>query len=240
MPLARVGLALREHRATERRDRLDRRRDLPALRAAAAAAEADLFPFGVLPLHEYGVVARSYGLSFTLLMAVCAALCARRQRPLLIGVLLALLANTNAHSLMLAAGLGLYWLLETLREREPPARRCCPRARGAGDGDRDGGRLLRDRGCCCRPTIRRPSTRDVQRAPRAAQPSCATRSSRPSRAFPAASSARASLVAILVVLRPRREVVRVPALLQRRDLLALLPRRCTAAICGTPASSGWR
>jgi hypothetical protein len=78
-----------------------------------------VFPFGVLPLHEYGVVARSYGLSFMLLMAACAALSAQRRRPLLIGALLALLANTNAHSLMIAAGLGLYWLLETIREREP-------------------------------------------------------------------------------------------------------------------------
>ena len=86
-----------------------------------------LFPFGVLPLHEYGVVARSYGLSFTLLMAVCAAFCARRQRPLGIGLLLALLANTNAHSLVLAAGLGLYWLLATLRAQPSGARRI-PRA----------------------------------------------------------------------------------------------------------------
>jgi hypothetical protein len=86
-----------------------------------------LFPFGVLPLHEYGVVARSYGLSFTLLMAVCAAFCARRQRPLGIGLLIALLANTNAHSLVLAAGLGLYWLLVTLRTQPPGAPRL-PRA----------------------------------------------------------------------------------------------------------------
>jgi hypothetical protein len=82
-----------------------------------------LFPFGVLPLHEYGVVARSYGLSFTLMMATCAALCARRQRPLVIGVLLALLANTNAHSLVLAAGLGLFWLLATLRAQPSGAPR---------------------------------------------------------------------------------------------------------------------
>jgi hypothetical protein len=80
-----------------------------------------IFPFGVLPLHEYGVVARSYGLSFALLMAACAALSARRRRPLWIGLLLALLANTNVHSLIVAAGLGLYWLLDTLREREPGA-----------------------------------------------------------------------------------------------------------------------
>jgi succinate dehydrogenase hydrophobic anchor subunit len=78
-----------------------------------------LIPFGVLPLHEYGVVARSYGLSFTLVMAICAALAARRPRPLLTGLLIALLANTNAHSLVLATGLGLYWLLETWRARTP-------------------------------------------------------------------------------------------------------------------------
>jgi hypothetical protein len=80
-----------------------------------------IFPFGVLPLFEYGVVARSYGLSFTLLMGACATLSARRSRPLLIGLLLALLANTNAHSLMIATGLGLYWLMETIRSRRPGA-----------------------------------------------------------------------------------------------------------------------
>jgi len=76
-----------------------------------------LFPFGVLPLHEYGVVARSYGLSFTLIAAICAAFGAERPRPLLIGALLALLANTNALGLVLAAGFGLFWLLEQLRTR---------------------------------------------------------------------------------------------------------------------------
>ena len=90
-----------------------------------------LIPFGVLPLHEYGVVARSYGLSFTLLMALCAAFCARRQRPLWIGLLLALLANTNALSLIVAAGLGLYWLLATLRTQPPGAARL-PRAVAVG------------------------------------------------------------------------------------------------------------
>lgn len=80
-----------------------------------------LIPFGVLPLHEYGVVARSYGLSFTLVMATCALLAGRRPRPLLTGLLIALLANTNAHSLVLAAGLGLYWLLEAWRLRPPGA-----------------------------------------------------------------------------------------------------------------------
>jgi hypothetical protein len=90
-----------------------------------------LIPFGVLPLHEYGVVARSYGLSFTLLMATCAVLGARRPRPLLTGLLIALLANTNAHSLVLAAGLGLFWLLETWWAR-PPGAPLLPRAMALG------------------------------------------------------------------------------------------------------------
>jgi pimeloyl-ACP methyl ester carboxylesterase len=83
-----------------------------------------IWVFGVLPLHEYGVVARSYGLSFALLTAACAALSAQRRRPLLIGGLLALLANTNVHSLILAAGLGLYWLLERAARPGAPL---CPR-----------------------------------------------------------------------------------------------------------------
>ena len=76
-----------------------------------------LLPFGVFPLHEYGVIARSYGLSFTLLMAFCALFPKRRSRPIALGLLLGLLANTNAHSLILSLGLGLLWLFDEWQAR---------------------------------------------------------------------------------------------------------------------------
>jgi hypothetical protein len=79
-----------------------------------------LMPFGVFPLHEYGVVARSYGTSFTLVMAICAVLGGRPRRPRLAGLLIALLANTNIHGLILAVSFGVYWVVnELLRRREP-------------------------------------------------------------------------------------------------------------------------
>jgi hypothetical protein len=81
-----------------------------------------LLPFGVFPLHEYGVVARSYGLSFTLLMAVCAVFGMRRSRPIALGLLLALLANTNAHSLILSLSLLLFWLFDERRDGAPGQR----------------------------------------------------------------------------------------------------------------------
>ena len=81
-----------------------------------------LLPFGVFPLHEYGLIARSYGLSFTLLMAVCAVFGTRSSRPIASGLLLALLANTNAHSLILSLGLGLLWLFEDRQARAPGQR----------------------------------------------------------------------------------------------------------------------
>jgi hypothetical protein len=111
-----------------------------------------LLPLGVLPLYEYGVVARSYGLSFMLSMAACATLVEIRARrdardlipaaarsgrmtgapatsdastantntarlSIALGAFLALLANTNVHSLILAAGFGLFWIVDERSHR---------------------------------------------------------------------------------------------------------------------------
>ncbi len=63
-----------------------------------------LFAFGVFPLYEYSVICRDYGISMLLLFAACCLYKDRLVRPLRYGLVLALLANTNAHALMVTAG----------------------------------------------------------------------------------------------------------------------------------------
>jgi hypothetical protein len=63
-----------------------------------------LFLCGILPLYEYSVMARSYGLVMLTLFTVCALYPRRLERPLPLAVALALLANTSAHGAILAAG----------------------------------------------------------------------------------------------------------------------------------------
>jgi len=72
-----------------------------------------LFPFSVLPLYEYSVMARNYGVSLLLCFGF-AALYRVRARPLL-ALCLVLLANTNAHSAFLTAALALVWCVDELQ-----------------------------------------------------------------------------------------------------------------------------
>jgi hypothetical protein len=55
-----------------------------------------LLPFGYFLLFEYGVKSRSYALGSFLLFAFCAAYKRRRENPILLAVILALLANVHA------------------------------------------------------------------------------------------------------------------------------------------------
>lgn len=57
--------------------------------------------------YQYAVVARSYALDLVLVPALAATYARRLERPLAYGALVALLANANAHSFVLAAVLGL-------------------------------------------------------------------------------------------------------------------------------------
>ncbi|HEY2336483.1 MAG TPA: hypothetical protein VGI18_03870 [Burkholderiales bacterium] len=68
-----------------------------------------LFIFG-LPAYEYSVMARNYGISMLLLFAFTALYPSRARHPLVLGVLLALLSNTNVHSAMFVGLLLGIWL----------------------------------------------------------------------------------------------------------------------------------
>jgi hypothetical protein len=66
--------------------------------------------FGVLPIYEYSVMARNYGISMLLFFAFAAIYNKRQAGSLWIGLLLALLANTNVHSLILTGLLATVWI----------------------------------------------------------------------------------------------------------------------------------
>ena len=73
-----------------------------------------LLMFSYFFLYEYAVIARSYGLSVMLLMLLAMLDQNRGQRPILYGILVAALANTNVHSLPIALALAptYYWGLK--------------------------------------------------------------------------------------------------------------------------------
>jgi hypothetical protein len=64
-----------------------------------------LFAFSYLMAYEYAVVARSYVLSVLLLFLIAAHYGRRREQPLMAAVLIALLFQTNAHSVGIAGAL---------------------------------------------------------------------------------------------------------------------------------------
>lgn len=72
--------------------------------------------------YEYAVVARNYGLTALLLFGIAATWRARHGNPFIPALLVALLANTNAHSLAMAAALAA-WLAFDLRGAGLPRRR---------------------------------------------------------------------------------------------------------------------
>lgn len=76
-----------------------------------------LFIFGVLPVHEYSVMARNYGISMLLLFIAAALYRARPGRPLIFAFVLALLANTNVHSALFVLLLAAAWTWDFLREQ---------------------------------------------------------------------------------------------------------------------------
>ena len=79
-----------------------------------------LFVFSGLPLYEYSIMARNYGISMLLFFGFAAMYRSRKSHPLLLGFILAALSNTNIHSLLLVCLLMFLWGWETLiTERRP-------------------------------------------------------------------------------------------------------------------------
>lgn len=77
-----------------------------------------VFLLGRPALYEYSVMARNYGISM-LLMFVFSALYRRyRDRGLALGAVLFMLANSNAHSVLLVGAFCLFWLLDLMGDGE--------------------------------------------------------------------------------------------------------------------------
>lgn len=99
---------------------------LPVLGFAIAAAAAALFAarapfrpavlaaglFGAFFVHEYAAVSRNYGIAMLLMFAFAALYPRWKERGVGSGAILALLANTNAPSVLLAGALALFWGVE--------------------------------------------------------------------------------------------------------------------------------
>jgi hypothetical protein len=87
---------------------------LLALRAPFRPLVLGLTLFGAFFLDEYAVLARNYGISMLLMFAFAALYGRWRDRGVGLGVVLALLANTNAHSVLIAGALALFWGIDLL------------------------------------------------------------------------------------------------------------------------------
>lgn len=71
-----------------------------------------LFIYGVLPLAAYSVSARNYGISMLLYFLFADAFCKPQRNNLAIGIILALLANTNFFAMMFSGILVCIWAIE--------------------------------------------------------------------------------------------------------------------------------
>lgn len=103
---------------------------LPAVAFAIAAAAMALLVFrspfraGILFLilfsaygmQEFAVIARNYGIAMLVLFALAALYPRWRDRGVVVGLVLALLCNTNVPSALLAATFLLFWLIELVGE----------------------------------------------------------------------------------------------------------------------------
>jgi hypothetical protein len=90
-------------------------------RAPLSWVERALYPFGFLILYEYGVKSRSYALGFLFLLLFCALWGQRRQHPVLIALVLALLANVHLLFMVVSISAAGALLLDRILHRGLPA-----------------------------------------------------------------------------------------------------------------------
>jgi hypothetical protein len=89
---------------------------LLAFRSPFRASVIALIMFGAFALFEYAVMARNYGISMLLLFALADRYRHWRDRGIGLGVLLALLCNTNVLAVFMAAGFLIVWLADIIGE----------------------------------------------------------------------------------------------------------------------------
>jgi hypothetical protein len=77
-----------------------------------------LFIFGYFPIYEYSVFCRSYGLSMLLLFCFCTLYPRRFKKIILLSIILFLLSQTNAHSLIIVISIYISFLIELIVKRK--------------------------------------------------------------------------------------------------------------------------
>jgi hypothetical protein len=77
--------------------------------------------FGAFLGYELSVVSRNYGIGVLFMLLACVAYRSRRDQPLLLGVMLALAANTSVHAAMASLVLIAFWLTDWLDSDTRPA-----------------------------------------------------------------------------------------------------------------------
>ena len=75
-----------------------------------------LILFGQWVLFDFGIIARNYGIAMLVLFAVVSVYPRFRDKGIVVGLLLALLCNTNVPAVFLAAAFLLFWFIELLSE----------------------------------------------------------------------------------------------------------------------------
>ncbi|EAZ89866.1 hypothetical protein [Crocosphaera chwakensis] len=73
-----------------------------------------LFTFGYLPIYEYSLISRNYGIGVLSIFFFCACFKTRYKSYLPLGFILAIMANTNAYCLLISLGLGFTLTIEYL------------------------------------------------------------------------------------------------------------------------------
>lgn len=68
--------------------------------------------FGAFLGYEFSVVARNYGIAILLMMVACILFTRRHQRPILLGLTLAIMANSSVHAALAALVLAFVWAMD--------------------------------------------------------------------------------------------------------------------------------
>lgn len=76
-----------------------------------------LFTFSYYPLYEYGIISRNYSFGILFVFLFCVFYPKRTQSYLLLAILIALLANTNAYGFLLAAALAATLIADRILSR---------------------------------------------------------------------------------------------------------------------------
>lgn len=81
--------------------------------------------FGNFSIFEYAAMSRNYGISVLFVFLIAVSWEKGTRNGLLLGLLFALLANTNVHSVVLIGGFFAYWFFDLVQERQRPALMNC-------------------------------------------------------------------------------------------------------------------